>query len=347
MSFSLACYFSLFAVVVLLFIPYVGIKAGLEVFFGIIIPYLAFIAFFGGFINRILKWARTPVPYRIPTTCGQNKSFPWVKRTIRDKFENPENILYVIGRMFMEVVFFRSLFRNTRMELRPWRKYPEGGKLIYWSSKWLWIGALAFHYTFLAILLRHLRLFMETSPSFVNLIESIDGFFILYTPTVYVSGIILLISAGYLLLRRMFDTKLRYISLASDYFPLFIILGIGITGILMRYFYRVDMVAVKELTLGLATFHPTIPDGIGVIFYIHLFLVCVLFAYFPFSKLMHMPGVFFSVTRNMASNNRWVRHVNPWEYTPKFFSYMEQEDLYRKQMKKAGIPQEKDIDLKE
>ena len=113
---------------------------------------------------------------------------------------------------------------------------------------------------------------------------------------------------------------------------------------LMRYFYRVDMVAVKELTLGLATFHPTIPEGIGAIFYMHLFLVSVLFAYFPFSKLMHLPGVFFSMTRNMAGSNRWKRHENPWEYEPQHFTYMDQENMFRKQMKKAGIPLEKDIE---
>ncbi|NQU04097.1 MAG: sulfate reduction electron transfer complex DsrMKJOP subunit DsrM [Syntrophaceae bacterium] len=347
MSFNLAYYFPLFSVIVLIFISYLGVRLGLEMFFGVIIPYLAFIVFFVGVINRIVKWARTPVPYRIPTTCGQNKTLPWIKRTIRDKFENPESMFYVTGRMFMEVFFFRSLFRNMRTELRPWRKYPEGGKLIYWSSKWLWIGALAFHYSFIVILLRHLRLFMETSPSCLNLLESLDGFFILYTPTVYLSGLVLLAAIIYLLFRRIFDMKVRYISLAADYFPLFMILGIGITGLFMRYFYRVDMVAVKELTLGLATFHPTIPEGIGAIFYMHLFLVSILFAYFPFSKLMHMPGVFFSVTRNMAGSNRWKRHVNPWEYEPRHFTYMDQEDLYRKQMKKAGIPLEKDIALEE
>ncbi|MBN2570028.1 MAG: sulfate reduction electron transfer complex DsrMKJOP subunit DsrM [Deltaproteobacteria bacterium] len=344
MSFNLAFYFPLFSVIVLLVISYAGAKVGLEMFFGIIIPYLAFVVFFAGFINRILKWARTPVPYRIPTTCGQNKTLPWIKRTIRDQFENPDSMPYVIGRMFMEVFFFRSLFRNMRTELKAWKQYPEGGKLIYWSSKWLWIGALAFHYSFMVILLRHLRFFMEKTPAVIDLIEKLDGFFELYSPTVYASGLILVAALVYLLLRRVFDMKVRYISLASDYFPLFMILGIGLTGLLMRYFYRVDMVAVKELTLGLATFHPTIPEGIGAIFYMHLFLVSVLFAYFPFSKLMHLPGVFFSMTRNMAGSNRWKRHENPWEYDPQHFTYMDQENMYRKQMKKAGIPLEKDIE---
>jgi len=31
----------------------------------------------------------------------------------------------------------------------------------------------------------------------------------------------------------------------------------------------------------LATFKPVVPAGIGAIFYVHLFLVSMLFAYFP------------------------------------------------------------------
>lgn len=345
MSFNLAFYFPLFVVIVLVFIPLVGVEAGLQVVFGIVIPYLAILAFFAGMIYRILKWARSPVPYRIPTTCGQNRSLPWIKRSFRDRLENPENTIYVIGRMALEVLFFRSLFRNLRVELRPWREYPEGGRLIYWSDKWLWLGAIIFHYSFLIILVRHLRFFTEPVLSFVHLLESVDTFFQIYVPAVYMSGIVLLVPLTYLLLRRVFNQQLRYISLASDYFPLFLILGIGISGVLMRYFFRVDIIAVKELAMGLATLHPKLPEQeIGLIFYVHLFLVSTLLACFPFSKLVHMAGVFFSMTRNMASNNRWVRHVNPWEYTPRLFSYMEQEDLFRKQMKKAGIPLEKDIE---
>ena len=79
--------------------------------------------------------------------------------------------------------------------------------------------------------------------------------------------------------------QLRYISLAADYFPLFLILGIGISGVLMRNVWKVDLLSVKQLAMGLVTFHPTVPAaGIGPIFFVHVFLVSVLLAYFPFSK---------------------------------------------------------------
>ena len=110
----------------------------------------------------------------------------------------------------------------------------------------------------------------------------------------------------------------------------------------MRYFLKVHIVGVKELAMGLVSFSPTIPEGIGAIFYIHLFLICVLFAYFPFSKLMHMGGVFLSPTRNLANNSRAVRHINPWNYPVHVHTYEEYENDFREKMKKAGLPVEKE-----
>jgi nitrate reductase gamma subunit len=110
----------------------------------------------------------------------------------------------------------------------------------------------------------------------------------------------------------------------------------------MRYFTKVDIVGVKELAMGLVTFKPSVPQGIGAIFYIHLFLVCTLFMYFPFSKLMHMGGVFLSPTRNLSNNSRMIRHINPWNYPVHLHTYEEYENDFREKMKDAGIPVEKE-----
>lgn len=337
MNVKFSYYVSFFAVIALVLLAFVGVKAlNLHILFGIIIPYLAAITFFIGVVNRVVKWGRIPVPFRIPTTCAQEKSLPWIKRSLGDKLDNPENTLQVVGRMMLEVLTFRSLFRSTKTELR------EGPKLVYWSSKFLWLAALAFHYSFLTVLVRHLRLVTEPVPSPVNLIASVDGFFQITVPALQMSGIVLLAAATYLLIRRLVIPQVRYISLPADYFPLFLIMGIAISGILMRYFYKVDMVSVKELTIGLASLHPKIPEGIGVMFYIHLFLVSVLFAYFPFSKLVHMAGVFLSPTRNLANTNRMKRHINPWNYPVKVHTYEEYENEFREKMKEAGLPLEKE-----
>jgi nitrate reductase gamma subunit len=326
--------FSFFAVVALIVIVFIGVNgANLHYLFGVIIPYAAFLTFIVGIIYRVLQWGKIPVPFRIPTTAGQEKSFPWIKT---NSIDNPSSGLGVIIRMALEVLLFRSLFRNTRVELR------DGPKLSYGSSKWLWLGGLAFHYTFLFIVIRHLRLFFEPVPGVIKIVESLDGFFQVGAPVVYITDLIFLGAVTFLFFRRVIIPQVRYISLAADYFPLFLIGGIGTTGVLMRYFLKTDVVGIKELTMGWVTLHPIVPQGINIIFYIHLFLVCSLLAYFPMSKLMHMAGVFLSPTRNLANTNRAEMHVNPWNYPVKVHTYYEYEDDFREKMKAAGLPVEKE-----
>ena len=110
----------------------------------------------------------------------------------------------------------------------------------------------------------------------------------------------------------------------------------------MRYFDKVDVVGIKEMAMGLITFHPHIVEGVGSIFYVHLFFVSILLAYFPFSKLMHLGGIFLSPTRNMANNTRAVRHINPWNYPVEVHTYEEYEEEFRDKMIEAGLPVEKE-----
>jgi len=326
---------SLVAVIVLILIAFIGINvASLHFLFGVIIPYAAIATFLIGVIYRVVKWGRTPVPFRIPTTCGQQKSLPWIKQS---KLDNPSSTSGVIGRMLLEVFLFRSLFSNTKFELK------KGPKIAYGSTKWLWLGSLAFHWTFVVVVVRHIRLFTEPVPSFLNNIEALDGFLQVGVPGVLISGVVLLLAVTYLFLRRVFIPEVRYISLAADYFPLFLIISVALTGILMRYFLRVDLVSIKELTMGLASFSVAVSlEGISVVFYIHLLLVSTLLAYIPFSKIMHMGGVFLSPTRNLANNSRMERHINPWNYPVKVHTYEEYEEDFREKMKGVGIPVEKE-----
>ena len=325
---------SLIAVIALFLLAYVGVELGrLQILFGIVVPYAAIITFIGGVIYRIIDWARSPVPFRIPTTAGQQKSLPWIQHA---KFDNPFTAGGVLVRMILEVLFFRSLFRNTSANL------DRNGKLSYIWEKWLWLGALAFHWSFLTVLIRHLRFFTEPVLMPVQLLEKIDGFLQIGVPGLFLSGIVLLAAMLFLLLRRVWIPQIRYISLAADFFPLFLIIGIAFTGILMRYFSKIDVVGAKALAMGLVSFHPIVPEGVGGIFYVHLFFVCILLAYFPFSKLMHMGGIFLSPTRNLPGNTRAVRHVNPWNYPVAVHTYEEYEDEFREKMIEAGLPVEKE-----
>ena len=320
------------AIIVLLFIiALLGVQNPL--IFGVIIPYTAVTIFIIGIIYRVIKWARSPVPFRLPTTAGQQKSLPWIKA---NNLESPYNIWGVLGRMILEIFLFRSLFRNTKVRLK------DGSRIIYGSEKFLWLGAMAFHWSLLIILLRHFRFFTEPVIKFVYWLQSIDGLFDIAVPTLYISNVLIVIALIYLFGRRIFNSQVHYISLFTDYFALFLLSAVVLSGIWMRYLDKVDIIKIKELAMSLVAFSPTVPEGIGSIFYIHLFFVSVLFVYFPFSKLMHMAGILFSPTRNLANTNRMKRHINPWNPKVKLHTYEEYEDEFRDIMKNVGLPLDKE-----
>lgn len=319
--------------------------------FAIALPGLAILIFLAGIAAKVLAWARVPVPFRITTTCGQQRSLPWIKSA---RLESPWTKAGVIGRMALEVLLFRSLFRNTKAAMTtervgdahgdhhgPADPTPGPARLVYGEEKWLWIAALAFHWSFLIVLLRHLRFFTEPAPAFVGVLAAVDGFFQVGAPVLYATDIAILVALGYLLVRRFADAQVRFLSLFQDYFALYLIIGLAGSGVLMRYFIRQDVVAAKELAMGLVTCSPVVPEGAGPLLLVHLFLLSVLLAYFPFSKLMHMAGVFLSPTRNLANTNRMRRHVNPWNYPVKVHTYEEWEDEFRDKLKAAGLPVER------
>jgi nitrate reductase gamma subunit len=298
----------------------------------VIIPYAAFVIFLAGFIYRVVKWWKTPVPFRIPTTCGQQRSLPWIKN---NPVENPANLWGVIRRMAQEIFLFRSLFRNTEVEI-------INGRPVYGSAKWLWFFGLLFHWSFLIIVLRHLRFFVEPIAQWISILSALDGFFEIGIPTLYLSDAAILAGLTLLFLRRVVLPRVRYISLFTDYFSLLLIVAVVSTGLLMRHFFPTDLNEVKNIALGWITLTPIIPQGVSVVFYMHLCFVCTLLVWFPASKLMHAGGVFMSPTRNLANSNRIKRHVNPWNGPVKVHTYEEYEDEFRDKMKAAGLPVDKE-----
>jgi nitrate reductase gamma subunit len=300
--------------------------------FLVFIPYGAFVVFLAGFVWRIVSWAQSPVPFRIPTTCGQQKTLPWMKS---EPLESPSGTAGVIGRMALEILLFRSLFRNTQTEIYE-------GRTVYGSAKWLWFFGLTFHWSLLIIVVRHMRFFVEPVGPLLSGLSALDGFFELGTPTLFLSDAAILAGLTFLFVRRAVVPQLRYISLFTDYFALTLILAVAATGILMRTIFPADLEQVKTLALGWVTFSPVVPRGVSGLFQTHLFLVCALLAWFPFSKLMHMGGVFLSPTRNLANDSRIRRHINPWNAPVKVHTYEEYENEFRDKMKAAGLPVEKE-----
>ncbi len=188
----------------------------------------------------------------------------------------------VVMRLFREVVFFESLFKST---------------------KWTWLFSWAFHMGLALVLLRHLRYFLD--PSWVPgpiwlLIELIQPFGV-YAAFAMAIGLI-----G-LFLRRILVDRVRYISAPSDYLMLILLMLIGGSGLAMKFLAHTDIVAVKQFfTFGGGALPADLP------LLVHLALVSLLLIIFPFSKLLHVPGVFFSPTRNQVDNPREQRHIAPW-----------------------------------
>ena len=314
-----------------------GMSQGTQMLVGVILPSIAFLVFIVGIIRKVVDWSKSPVPFKIPTTCGQAKSLSFIKE---DRFDCPNSKSDVIVRMILEIFLFRSLFRNTNAGV----KSGDLPKLHYGPSLWLWLFGIMFHYTFLVIVLRHLRLFTEPVLPGIGLLEYFDGFVQVGAPVLYQSDLIFMGAITALFIRRLIMPQIRYISLDTDYFPLLLIFSIGATGMLMRHYFRVDVTGIKELTMGIVTLNWTNPCTIHPIFFIHVTLVSTLMIYFPFSKLTHAAGIFFSPTRNMANDSRATRHINPWnDPNIKPHSYADYEDEFRQFMVDADIPVEKEL----
>ena len=174
--------------------------------FGVIIPSLALLLFLGGMVMKVMGWSKSAVPFRIPTTCGQQKGLDWIPHS---KLENPFTPLETAGRMALEVLFFRSLLRNTKAEL------VDGRRLVYRTDIALWLGGMLMHWSFLIILIRHLRLMTEPVPGFVSFLEATDGFLEIGLPAVFITTGTFLLGVTYLLVRRLTNPQVRYISLRS------------------------------------------------------------------------------------------------------------------------------------
>lgn len=184
----------------------------------------------------------------------------------------------VVLRMGTEVVFFHSLFK---------------------ANKWIWILGWAFHLALLLVVLRHLRYFIENVPTWVVLIQ----------PFGIYAGFAMVAALFGLWARRLFVERIRYISSPSDHLMLVLLILIGASGLAMKYIWHTDITAVKLFFLGLMRFDIQ-PLPTDAMLLIHLTLVAALMIIFPFSKLLHAPGVFFSPTRNQVDNPRERRYVS-------------------------------------
>lgn len=224
--------------------------------------YFAALVLVAGLANKIIQYARTPAPLKIPTTPA------------------PTTKTGVAFRMTREVVFFESLFRG---------------------SKWTWIFGWMFHFGLFLVTLRHLRYFLDPVPLPIQMIQ----------PFGIYGGIAMVIGLAGLWARRFLVDRVRYITSLSDHLILALLIAIGVTGLLMRFVVHTDIMRVKQFFQGLYVGQVyTLPAD--PLLLMHLLLVAGLMIIFPYSKLLHAPGLFFSPSRNQVDNPREQRHIAPW-----------------------------------
>ena len=256
-------------------------------FFEQVLPYLALIVFLGGMIHRVLAWARVPVPFRL---------------TI---FFEPKTTGEAAVDLAKEAAGFRSLWRGNKR---------------LWFMSWLFHIALAFiligHVAGISFLGQQFTMFGVSAGQSERLSVMLGTY----------AGLALLTGLILLAVRRLSSPKLRYISTFGDYLVLILILGIAGSGIAMRLFSNVTYLEVAQYLKGIFTFHP-VPPPPSPVFLIHFTLVELLLLYFPFSKLMHSCGIFFS---------RWLI-TRPYERQVIFYDRASSDSL-RRQGHQAPAP---------
>ena len=183
-------------------------------------------------------------------------------------------------RVFREVAFFESLFK---------------------SNRWIWIFAVLFHAGLALVLLRHVRYFQADVMEVIKLVQP----FGIYGGMAMVAGLLGLWG------RRLVQERIRYISGPSDHLMLALLVLIGASGLSMKFISHTDIISVKAFFLGLLRFNiQELPTDTPLL--VHLAAVAALMIVFPFSKLLHVPGVFFSPSRNQVDDARDKRHLAPW-----------------------------------
>lgn len=198
-------------------------------------------------------------------------------------------------RFFMHALVWR---RATRA-LSPSAPHAAGSKIKVWAltaldtvflgrmfmvNPGLWLGEWIFHASFLLVLLRHLRYFLNPVPGWVWSMQ---------TPGL-IAGYIMPLSVLYILVIRLLTRHEKYASRANM-FLLGLILAISSIGFLMRAAYKPDLVGVKMFIIGIVGLAPTAAPE-SALFTIHFILVLVLVLLLP-AHIVTAPFVMFEARK--------------------------------------------------
>lgn len=226
-----------------------------------ILPYITVTIFVLGVIYRLWRWASARIVHNITLA-------PF-----------PQSNGEVVGIFARQVILFENLFKFDMP---------------------VWVGGWLFHIALFSIIGGHVLGIYTLGKEFMYVGTSENLSVYLSDLLGLTFGILALIALFYLLYRRVAVDKVRLLSNPSDYLWLLLLIAIVAVGDFMRLFpgYGIEYAPVKEYITTLVMFQPAaIPDNL--LFITHIFLVQILLIIFPFSKLMHVFGMF---------GERWIEN---------------------------------------
>ncbi|MTI83546.1 MAG: nitrate reductase [Firmicutes bacterium] len=231
----------------------------MKLLIGQILPFITITIFVLGVFYRLGRWVGARIVHNVTL------SDPWLK--------SGGEVAVKIG---TEAFLFRSLFK---------------------FDKALWAGAFIMHFALLNVLGGHVVGFGLLGEQFayipgITAEMSKDASNLLGT----VFGIVLFLSIAYLLIRRFSISEVKSISNSSDVVWLVYLLLIVGVGNIMRLFrqFHIEYEPVRDYIVALFTLQPVVGMELleSYFFLTHFLLVQILLIVFPFSKLMHLFGMF-------------------------------------------------------
>lgn len=228
-----------------------------KILVGVVLPYVAVLVFLAGMIYRLYTWKKLASP---PMTL-----FPAPPTEAR----NTLNTL-------QEVLFFKSLFSGDRV---------------------LWCFAWAFHAVLALIVLGHFRVFTNVDAILRAVGMSDENIQAMSSTAGGAAGVLILVALALLLVRRLALPRVREITGVADYLALVLLAAIILTGDMMRFSpQHFDLALTREYFAGLATFSGVRAMEVlkNNLFLVHMCLAFVLIMAIPFSKILHLGGIFFT-----------------------------------------------------
>ncbi len=227
---------------------------------GVVLPYVAVLVFLAGMAYRLYSWKKlaSPAMTLFPAPATERG--------------NTLNTL-------QEALLFKSLFGGDRV---------------------LWLLAWVFHAVLALIVVGHLRVAANVDVLLEALGMSQSGIEAMSATAGGAAGVVILIAVALLLVRRMALRRVRQVTGPADYLALVLIGVIIATGNKMRFggeTYKDFLDLTRDYFAALATFSPraaameALTDNL---FLVHLFLALVLLMLIPFSKILHLGGIFFT-----------------------------------------------------